>query len=185
MLIDIIAFVLLIMAVFKGLRKGLIVALFSFLGFIIGLAAALKLSAAMAAYIGDNVAVSQRWLPFVAFIVVFIIVVLLVRLGAKLLQGAVQMVMLGWLNRIGGVVFYVLIYFFIFSILLFYATQLALIKPATAQASITYHYIQPFGPRIIELLGSAIPFFKNMFQELLHFFDAVADKKTGGIGFLS
>jgi membrane protein required for colicin V production len=177
MLIDIIVFILLIMAVFKGLNKGLIVALFSFLAFIIGIAAALKLSTAMAAYIGDNVAVSQRWLPFVAFIMVFILVVLLVRLGAKLLQGAVQLVLLGWLNRIGGVVLYVLIYFFIFSIILFYATQLHLIRPATAQASVTYGFIQPFGPRVIELLGSVIPFFKNMFEELLHFFDAVAGKK--------
>ena len=77
MLIDIVALVLLVIAIFKGISKGLIVALFSFLGFIIGLAAALKLSTAMAEYIGANVEVSQRWLPFIAFIVVFIIVVLL------------------------------------------------------------------------------------------------------------
>ncbi len=94
MLIDIIAVILLLMAVFKGLRKGLIVAVFSFLAFIIGLAAALKLSTVMAAYIGDNVAVSQRWLPFIAFIVVFFIVVLLVRLGGKFLQGFVQIFIL-------------------------------------------------------------------------------------------
>jgi membrane protein required for colicin V production len=178
MLIDIIAFVLLMAAIFKGLRKGLIVAVFSFLAFIIGLAAALKLSTAMADYIGDNVAVSQRWLPFIAFIVVFLIVVLLVRLGAKLLQGAVQTVMLGWVNRIGGVVFYVLIYFFIYSILLFYATQLSLIKSETIQASATYDYIAPFGPKLIDVLGSIIPFFRDMFAELLQFFDAVGDKKT-------
>ncbi len=177
MLIDIIAFIILILAIFKGFSKGLIVALFSFLAFIIGLAAALKLSAAMASYIGSNVAVSQRWLPFIAFIIVFIIVVLLIRLGAKLLQGATQMIMLGWLNRVGGVVFYILIYFFIFSILLFYATQLGIIKPAAIQTSITYRPIQLLAPKAMEVFGSIVPFFKNMFQELLHFFEAVADKK--------
>ena len=176
MLIDIIAFILLLVAAFKGLRKGLIVAVFSFLAFIIGLAAALKLSTAMADYIGENVAVSQRWLPFLAFIVVFLIVVLLIRLGAKLLQGAVQMVMLGWANRIGGLIFFVLIYFFIYSILLFYATQLNLIKPETIKASVTYDYIAPFGPKVIEVLGSVIPFFKDMFKELLQFFDAVGSQ---------
>ena len=165
------------MAIFKGLSKGLIVAVFSFLAFIIGLAAALKLSTAMADYIGENVAVSQRWLPFIAFFVVFIIVVLLVRLGAKLIQGAVQMVMLGWLNRIGGVVFYILIYFFIFSILLFYAVQLNLLKEPTTKASVTYSIIQPFAPKLLSILGSVIPFFKNMFQDLLNFFDAASDKK--------
>lgn len=166
------------MAVFKGLRKGLIVALFSFLGFIIGLAAALKLSTVMAAYIGNNVTISQRWLPFIAFIVVFIIVVLLVRLGARLVQGAVQMVMLGWLNRIGGVVFYILIYFFIFSILLFYATQLNLINPATTEASITYGFLQPLAPKVMDMIGAIIPFFKNMFDELLHFFGKVGNRQS-------
>jgi len=174
MLIDIIAFVLLLLAVFKGLRKGFIVALFSFLAFFIGLAAALKLSAAMAAYIGSNVSISQRWLPFVAFLIVFLIVVLLVRLGAKLLQGLVQTMMLGWANRLGGVLFYVLVYFFIYSILLFYAAQLSLIKPATIQASSTYDWIEPYAPKLINLLGSVIPFFKNTFTELLRFFDASA-----------
>src|SRR5688572_27796179 len=154
MLIDIIAFSLLLLAIFKGLSKGLIVALFSFLAFIIGLAAALKLSAAMAEYIGSNVEVSQRWLPFIAFIVVFLVVVLLIRLGARLLQAAVQTVMLGWANRLGGVIFYILIYFLIFSILLFYATQLKLIKPATAETSITYCWIAPFGPKVIDILGA-------------------------------
>ena len=184
MLIDIIALVLLVMAIFKGLSKGLIVALFSFLAFIIGLAAALKLSTAMAEYIGSNVEVSQRWLPFIAFIVVFIIVVLLIRLGAKLLQGAVQMVMLGWVNRIGGVLFYVLIYYFIYSILLFYATQLNLIKPSTTETSVTYSYIAPFGPKVMEILGAVIPWFKNMFEELLHFFDSVGkDNKHQSLSF--
>lgn len=177
MLIDLIAAILFIMAIFKGFRKGLIVAMFSFLAFIIGLAAAVKLSTAMAAYLGSTVAISQRWLPFIAFIIVFIIVAVLVRMGAKLLQAAVQTVMLGWLNRVGGVVFYILIYLFIYSIILFYATQLNFIKPATTQASVTYHFLQPFGPKVISILSAVIPFFRNMFDELLHFFDNVAATK--------
>lgn len=178
MLIDIITLILLLVAAFKGLRKGLIVAVFSFLAFVIGLAAALKLSTAMADYIGQNVEVSQRWLPFIAFIVVFLIVVLLIRLGARLLEGAVKMVMLGWLNRIGGMLFYVLIYFFIYSILLFYATQLELIKPETIKASVTYDYIAPFGPKVMDIVGAVIPFFRDMFDELLQFFDAAGEKTT-------
>ena len=63
MLIDIIVLVLLLLAAFKGLRNGLILALFSFLAFVVGLAAAIKLSAVAAGYIGSAVNVSQRWLP--------------------------------------------------------------------------------------------------------------------------
>lgn len=173
MLIDIIVIVLLVMAVFKGLSKGLIVAIFSFLAYLVGLAAALKLSTLMAEYIGTNVEISQRWLPFIAFFVVFAVVVLLVRIGAKAIEGAVKMMMLGWLNRLGGVFFYVLIYFFIFSIILFYTTQLHLIKAETIADSVTYDAIAPFAPKAIDLLGAVLPFFRNMFNELLQFFGDV------------
>jgi membrane protein required for colicin V production len=173
MLIDIITVILLVMALFKGLRKGLIVALFSFAAYLVGLAAAIKLSTLVADYIGTNVEISQRWLPFVAFFVVFAVVVLLVRLGAKAIEGVVRMVMLGWLNRLGGALFYILIYFFIFSIILFYATQLHLLKAETIEASATYGLIEPLAPKAIELLGSVVPFFRNMFDELLHFFEEV------------
>ncbi len=42
MLIDIVAVALLLLSVYKGFRRGLIVAVFSFLAFIVGLAAALE-----------------------------------------------------------------------------------------------------------------------------------------------
>lgn len=171
MFLDIVTIILLAVALFKGLRKGLVVAIFSFFAYFVGLAAALKLSALVARYIGSNVEVSQRWLPFIAFAVVFIIVILLVRLGAKTIEGVMRMMMLGWLNRIGGALLYILLYFFIYSILLFYATQLHLIKQETIQASVTYSFIEPFAPKALNILGTIIPFFKNMFNELLHFFD--------------
>jgi membrane protein required for colicin V production len=178
MLIDTVALVLLIISVFKGFTKGFIVALFSFLAFIIGLAAALKLSTLAASYIGNAVNISQRWLPVIAFLVVFLIVALAIRLGAKMLEGVVKLAMLGWLNRLGGIILYILIYFFIFSILLFYAQQLHLLKPETIEASVSYPWIQPIAPKIMSIMGAVIPFFKDMFDQLLQFFQNVSGKKA-------
>ena len=171
MLIDIIVFILLLLAANKGFRSGLILALFFFLAFIIGLAAAIKLSAVAAAYIGEAVNVSQRWLPVLAFAAVFIIVVLLVRLGAKLVEGAVRLMLLGWLTRLGGVLFYALLYIFIFSIILFYADGVGLIKPQTAEASATYSFIRPLGPQVVKGLAAIVPLFAGMFAELEAFFE--------------
>jgi membrane protein required for colicin V production len=174
MFIDIIVLLLLLMALFKGLSKGLIVAVFSFLGFFIGLAAALKLSTVAAVYIGDNVSISQRWLPVLAFAVVFILVVFLVRMGARAIESVIKLAMLGWINKIGGVVLYILLYLFIFSIFLFYAEQLHLINQPAIHASVTYPYLQPLGPKFIEAIGVIFPFFKNMFTELTNFFDGLS-----------
>ena len=84
--------------------------------------------------------------------------------------------MLGWLNKIGGIIFYALLYLFIFSIILFYAVQLNIFKPETLETSTTYSYIQPIGPKVISALGVILPFFKNMFAELELFFGGLSEK---------
>ena len=176
MLIDLVFAVLLVIAIIKGYQKGLIIALFSIIAFVIGLAAALKLSAVVASYLKDSVNVSAKWLPFVAFIIVFLIVVLLIRLGGKLIEKALQVVLLGWLNRIGGIILYAALYTIIFSTFLFYAEKLQLIQPSVIHASQTYSFIQPWGPVIMDNFGKLIPVFKDMFTGLGDFFSAISNK---------
>lgn len=174
MIIDIILVVLLAIAVFKGYQRGLIVAVFSFVSLFIGLAAALKLSAWVAGYIGDAVKVSQQWLPVISFLVVFIGIILLVRWAANLLQKGVQLAMLGWVNRAGGILLYAALYILVYSIVLFYADQLDLVKAQTKENSVSYQYIQPLGPWLIDGFGRIIPIFKDMFIELQDFFGTVS-----------
>ena len=176
MLIDFTFAALIILAIIKGYQKGLIIAVFSIIAFIIGLAAALKLSAVVADYLKDSASVSAKWLPFIAFALVFFVVVLLVRLGAKLIEKTFQAVMLGWLNRIGGIVLYASLYLIILSIFIFYAQKLQLIQPATIQASATYKFIQPWGPVIMDNIGRLIPVFKDMFGQLGDFFNSLSNK---------
>jgi len=176
MLIDFTFAALLILAIIKGYQKGLILAIFSIIAFIIGLAAALKLSTAVAAYLKDSISVSAKWMPFIAFALVFLIVVLLVRLGAKLIEKTFQAVLLGWVNRIGGILFYAALYFIILSIFIFYAEKLQILQPATIQSSVTYKFIQPWGPKLMDNIGSLIPFFKDMFTQLGDFFNSLSNK---------
>jgi len=177
-MIDIIFVLILIIAVIKGLRKGLAVALFSIIAFIIGLAAAMKLSAVVAVYLGKNVAVSNHWLPAISFLLVFIVVVVLVNLGGKMVEKTFEMAFLGWANRIGGAIFYVLLYTIIFSILLFYAEKTNFIKQEMIGNSTTYPYIKPWGPAVINTFGKIIPLFKDSFQQLESFFEGLSDKIT-------
>ena len=174
MIIDILFIVLVVLAAIKGFRRGLIVGVFSFVAIIVGLAAAIKLSIVVAGYIGSEVNVSDRWLPVISFLAVFIGVVLLIRLGAKAIEKGVEVITLGWLNRLGGILLYIAIYLLVFSIFLFYATQLNILKPETIEKSVTYAYLQPWGPKIIDIMGRLIPFFKDMFQQLEQFFDGVS-----------
>jgi membrane protein required for colicin V production len=176
MLIDLAFAALLILAIIKGYQKGLILAIFSILAFIIGLTAALKLSAVVAAYLQDNITVSSRWLPFIAFVLVFLIVVLLVRLGAGLIEKTFQVLLLGWANRIGGILLYTALYLIILSIFIFYAEKLKLLQPASIQSSVTYAFIEPWGPKLMDKIGSLVPMFKDTFTQLGDFFNSLSNK---------
>ena len=177
-MIDIIFVILLLLALIHGYRRGLIVAIFSLLAIIVGLAAAIKLSAVVANRLGNTVKLSDKWLPVISFAIVFIVVVLLIRLGAKAIQKLTEALMLGWVNRLGGIILYVAIYITIYSVILFYANQVKVIKPGAIKASVTYSFIQPWGPKAIDGFGSLIPFFRDMFTQLEGFFSRIPEKTS-------
>jgi membrane protein required for colicin V production len=153
MFLDAVFMILMALACFKGYSKGFIIAIFSVLGFIVGLAAALKLSATVAAKLSEHTDVG-KWLPALSFLLVFIAAVFLVNMA--------------------GILLYALLYSIIFSVFVFYAVQLHFIKIESLHASVTYPYLNPLGPKVIEGFGVLIPWFKNMFAELEQFFGTFA-----------
>ncbi|PWU03453.1 MAG: colicin V production protein [Bacteroidetes bacterium] len=173
MWIDLIFLIVIIGAIAKGVRRGLIIALFSFVALFVGLAAALKLSAHVANYLRHNTHIEGKWLPVLSFILLFVAVVLLIRWGAEFISTAFDFAMLGWVNKLAGALLYVGMYTLIFSVVLFYADKMHLISEKTEKSSITYGMIAPLAPTIIDGLGSIIPLFKNMFRDLEDFFENI------------
>ena len=173
MWIDIIFLIIIIGAIAKGVRRGLIIALFSFVGLFIGLAAALKLSAYVGNYLRHSTHIEGKWLPVISFILVFVVVVLLIRWGAGFINTAFEFAMLGWVNKLAGALLYVGMYTLIFSVVLFYADKMHLISEKVEKSSIAYGMIAPLAPTIIDGLGSIIPIFENMFRDLEDFFENV------------
>jgi membrane protein required for colicin V production len=177
MIIDLVFVCLLVLALFKGYSRGLIIAIFTFLAYIIGLAAALKLSAVVAVSLAEKANVTSSWLPVLSFALVFIAVVIVVRLAAKALKKVVTLALLGWVDMIGGIVLYFLLYLFVYSVVLFYADKIGLISTETKAASKTFEYIAPIGPTVVDGIGKIMPVFRDLFDQLAHFFDGVAGER--------
>lgn len=180
MLIDILVAVVLLGAIINGFRKGLILAVFSVVGLLVGLAAALKLSAVTANYLSGTVNLSAKWLPILSFVVVFLAAVLIVRLIASVIQKTMEMAMLGWVNRIGGMVAYAIIYLLVLSVAFFYLDKIHALSASAIAESKTYSFIQPLGPKVIDLIGRLLPSFKNVFHELTQFFENLSKKPHSG-----
>jgi membrane protein required for colicin V production len=175
MFVDAAYMILIAIGIFKGLRKGFIIAVFSVLGFIVGIAAALKLSAVVAVKLAEHTGVG-KWLPALSFLIVFIATAFLISLLGKLIEKTFETVMLGWVNRLAGVALYILLYSIIYSVFLFYAVQLHIIKEGTTAASVVYPYLQPLAPKIIDGIGKFIPWFKDIFAALENFFTGLTKK---------
>jgi len=114
MFLDIMVLALLVLALIKGLKQGLVVAALSFAAVFVGLAAALKLSTWVAAWLGNTVNIAATWLPFLAFIVIMVAVFIAVRILGAVLEQALELSLLGWANKLGGFILYALLYITVF-----------------------------------------------------------------------
>lgn len=173
-MIDIIFLFILFLAVVKGWRKGLILGLFSMICGLIGLAAAVKLSAVLATHMKADLHMTSRWLPVIAFILVFVLVIMLISWAGRILEKLIKWIMLEWLNKLGGILLFVIFYLSIYSIILFYGTKTPFITKQAVKESHFYSLIAPFGPGIIRLITGFIPYGQDMFTALEGFFNTIA-----------
>lgn len=174
--IDILFLILMLSAAYKGYTRGFIVSVVSLVAIIVGLAAAVKLSAVVAVWLGKTVNIGSQWLPFLSFIAVMVAVILALRLVANVLQKSLELLLMGWANKIGGILFYAIIYTLIFSVMLFYADKLGIFHQDTIAASKCYGFVQPIGIKVIHGIGYIIPLFKNVFEQLEVFFNIFGKK---------
>ena len=177
-MLDLVAAGLAVLALIKGFRNGLIVAVFSFVGWLVGLFAAIQLSALAAGWLQQSVNLEAQWIPPLAFLLVFLLTVLLIRMGANLLEGMAEMALLGWLNKLLGILLYLLLYALILSVFLFYASRMQLLSAATLEQSLCYRWIQPLAPFFLNNIGSLLPFAKAGMEDLETFFEAVRKAAT-------
>jgi len=176
MSIDVLFLLFMVLAVLRGLRQGFIIAVVAAVALVIGLAAAIKLSTLVAGYGREHTHISSRWLPVLAFLLVFIVVVIGVRAGGRLAEKAIDLALLGWLNKLAGVLLFAVLYTIILSVLLFYAVQVHLVSADTLSSSVTYSFIRPWGPVVINEFGKFVPWFKGMFAQLEDFFGHLGNK---------
>lgn len=172
--IDLIVLLIAGWAVYQGYQRGLILAVFAFLATLLGVMLAFKFSSLVAGWLGERVSVSDQWLPIIAFLVILIGVILLIRLGAKALEGMIELAQLGILNRLGGVLLYLMLYMGLLSAV-FYLLQWTSLLPADAwQESWFLKQVQPWFMRGFKGFSGWIPWFREQFDALNDYFAKTA-----------
>lgn len=104
-ILDIIIGIVLLLFAFAGLRKGLIIEAFYLASIIIGLYGAMFFSDAMSNWLAEVINVEPQYLALVAFILTFILFIVLIRFVGRIIRGLVEAIHLGFIDKIGGFIF--------------------------------------------------------------------------------
>ena len=182
MILDVIGIILIVLFFIRGYMKGFILAAFSVLAILLGIICALKLSQAFAAWMLAKGYVSSGWVQVVSYIAMFVAVVIVVNLLGRLLQKAVEGLMLGFINKLIGGVLYAFLGIILWSSLLWIGNKMSIITPQTIAASKTFSWLSQVAPWFFQQAGHLLPFVKDTFSKLDHFFDSVNQKTPDHVG---
>ena len=104
-IIDIILLICFVPAIFNGVRKGFISQVISIVSIIAGIWVSYEFASIFSTWIGQYIHASENILKLVAFALIMAGVFVLLGIVGRFLEGVVKFVMLGWLNKLLGIVF--------------------------------------------------------------------------------
>ncbi len=98
--LDFVILLLLVICVVMGLRKGLIKSLVPLACMVIAIPLAGVASGPVAEKLGDN-----SWSHIAAFVIIWAVVYIVVAVGAWFLQKIIDIMLMGWIDKLGGAAF--------------------------------------------------------------------------------
>lgn len=158
--LDIILLICFIPAIITGLRKGFIAQVISIVSIILGIWMSFRFSALVSGWLGKWIEAPENILQIISFAVILILVILALAALGRLLEATVKIILLGWLNKLLGVVFAILKYAIILGLLLMLFDDINqtmnLVKPDVFAQSVLY---RPF----LDMADSIFPYLKGLF----------------------
>lgn len=159
---------------FKGYKKGIVIALCSFVGIVLGVMGALKLSGSVATHLfKESNGALARWAPSLTYLILFLLIVWLVQIIGKFVEQSVRSLKLGWANRLAGACVYGLLVSFVFSSFLWLGAKLSILNEERLASSVTAPVIAPIAPKLVSYIGVVLPFTQSVFGEIGDFYDSL------------
>jgi len=151
--LDIILIIPVIWFLYRGFTKGFIIELASLIALIAGIWVAIHFSFYVGDFLGKHMEIGEKYLGIISFIITFLIVVIVVIIVGKIVERFVDLIALGFLNKLAGAVFGILKAAFIMSIIIFIINSFdddsSIITPKMREGSLLYKPVESLFPMII------------------------------------
>lgn len=176
-ILDILFLIFAVIFFIRGYSKGFILAIVKLLSYVLGIVVALNFSSWLSAKLFQNGdGIIAKVFPMISYAILFIATVILVNFIGRRVQKMFSIPVVGQLNKIMGGVIYALIFTFIASTFIWLSAKVGIINTESQSDSKTYAYIEPVAPVVFENIGVVLPFAKDTFNRLDHFFAGLSNK---------
>lgn len=161
--IDIAFAVFILLGGYHGYKAGFLLELFSLLAVVLGVLGGFKLMGWTMVLLADRFNVDEKVLPYVAFAVVFLLIVIVVNLLGKLIKASVDKSFLGSVDQAAGGLLGLLRTTFMLSIVLWIVDSLEFkFLSHWTEGSWLYPMVAGFAPKITDWIGELLPVFKDV-----------------------
>lgn len=176
--IDIAILVVIVVFAVKGLIRGLVIEVFTLAGLLVGYIAALREMGTLSGFLGKHIQLPELVLNIVAFLVIFLAIVLIFRWIAGALKRIMKWTFIGWLDRGGGILFGILKGLLIASLLLlvFSAIPFSDEMNTRQDESFLYEPVRSVAPAVFNFVKHAFPQTQDFYEEIRQGFNETSEE---------
>ena len=170
---DIIILIILALGAYSGYKKGLILELIAIIAFILAIIGGFKLLHVGMEYVSKVYEGFGNFLPFVAFLVLFVLILIVVNMAGQVLKKIIDWTPLGVMDNIAGAIVGVAKWALLLSIVLWVMTSLSLTLPdSLTENSRILPIISGFASQVSNFISTIFPSFENFISTLEELFES-------------
>ena len=165
--LDIILIIILLFGAYRGFQKGLVVELFGLLAFILAIFVGVIMMEVGTEFLQKFINGYEKLLPYLAFLLIFILVVLTMKLLAWLLKKGLNLTPLGAVDNLAGAILGILKWSLGISFMFWIFSIFGLDFPSSATSdTFLYPIVASLAPFFLDYVDTIIPFTKEILDLL-------------------
>ncbi|MDN5201554.1 CvpA family protein [Fulvivirgaceae bacterium BMA10] len=165
--LDIIFLVVLGFGAYRGYKKGLLLELIGFLALVIAIVGAFKLLHVGIAFLENHFNGFSHILPFIAFILLFVGIIILINILGRAIKKILDLTLLGSVDNLFGAILGILKWSFGVSLFLWLITKAGFGLPEhLTENTFLYPIIEPIGPQVIDFVASIVPYSEELIDSI-------------------
>jgi len=163
-IIDIVILTILVIALFRGIRKGFAKQISSLIGLILGVLLACSFSASIGRWLTTLVDINLQASIIISFIIIIFGVVISLNLIAKIIIKFLKSISLEWLDELLGAIFSILLSILVLGLIISFINYsnenwLVIIPQHQIENSILYNFL-------VKLTNLTLPYLKEFFSNI-------------------